>query len=433
MSTETQTLELAPEQPGEAPMRQLAPFDAQRIEAEKLKRTAETLVVTSITDKAGMALARTTRLALKAVRVSIEHRRVELVEDALRQKQAIDADAKKLKESIEELEAKMLEQEQFAERKAEEELRLKVQRRTTELAVFWNSTLPMPDLGALTVDQFDTLLADAESAHTMRLERARIEREEAEARAVKDSLRQSRAIELAPISRFITVKLTDLGEMTAEAYALLFSDAKAAEQAEQAEQERRRVENERLKKEAEVREAAAKKEREAAAAKLKAEQERAAKERAAIEDKARQEMIAAQKAREEEQRKFEAEAKKQRAEAAERERVIRDRAIEAQRIADENARAQAAKAKAEREAREKAERELKAQRDAEEAKRKAEADAAKKAARAPDKQKLLSLAQFVSELEAPAFTSAEGKALIPEINERINNLCEWLEAQAKGL
>lgn len=77
MTTESNELELAPVQAGEPPQKQILPFDHFKAELEKLKATAETLTVTSIDDKAGMKLARATRLTFRELRVSITHRHKE--------------------------------------------------------------------------------------------------------------------------------------------------------------------------------------------------------------------------------------------------------------------------------------------------------------------------------------------------------------------
>jgi hypothetical protein len=58
-----------------------------------------------------MKLARATRLTLKDLRVAVEKKRKELGEEALLQKQKIDGAAKQIREIIEPLEARLLEQE----------------------------------------------------------------------------------------------------------------------------------------------------------------------------------------------------------------------------------------------------------------------------------------------------------------------------------
>lgn len=364
-------------------MKQLAPYDEFRAKIESLKKTAETITVTDISQTAEMKIARTTRLSLKDIRVAITHRHKELKAGILEEGRRLDDGKNELLDLIAPLELRLKDQEDFVEKKAAEELRLRVQRRTEQLAQYWNPVVPMPDLGALTVDQFDTLLADAETTHNAKLAAAQKAREEAEAAEAKTALRRERSNELAPLVRFIAVKLDDLGEMTFETYAGILRDAKAAEQAEREEQERQRLENERLKKEAQEREAAAKKEREAAEA-----------------EKARLAKI----------------AEEQRQQAAEAARIARE--------ATEKAERELAAKKAQEEAAKKAQ---------EEAAKKAAEAAARKAARAPDRDKLLAFSKKVGALDVPIMATTEGCALTGEINDRINSLCEWIEAQAKTL
>lgn len=488
MSTETTELTLAPEANVDAMKRadnSIEVWNEYRAQLEKLKTTAETLVVTDVADKAGMKLARTTRLTLKDLRVNVEKKRKELGEEALRKKQAIDETAGEIKDAIAGLETRLLDQEQFAERKAEEELRLRVQRRTEQLAAFWNPAIPMPDLGALTVDQFDTVLADAETTHNTKIEAARKAEEEAETERRRQKLRYERGLEIAPLAKFLPPEVGDYGLMNSEEYQRVLFDAKSKEHKEQVEQERQRAENERLKKVAAVREEAARKEREAAAAEKARLDKQIADERKAAEEKAAKIKAEADAA-------AKVEADRQRAEEQERadilseiqgiqQQVIIARAgrvgvreggtiecmretlketedwpiidahfgaftkaaqsakdaacaairemfaAEIQRLNDEE------RTKKEREAREKAEKELAAKKAQEEAAKRAAAEADEKAARAPDRQKLLAMAQWVENIAIPSFSSAEGIALRVEITTRVNDLRDWLKAQAERL
>ncbi len=220
-------------------MKQLAPFDEFKAKAEKLRITAETLTVTDINDKAGMKLARATRLELREVRIAIEKRRKELGEHHLRETQRINGDAKVLKELIEPLEARLQDQEDFIEREAARIASEKRNARTAELAPFLSGPVSV-DLGTMTDEAYAGLLSDSKGLHEAKIAREKKEREEAEA-AVK---------------------------------------------AERERIEAQRLENERLKKEAVEREAAAEKQRQAAAAALKAEQDRAAERERVIQARA---------------------------------------------------------------------------------------------------------------------------------------------------
>lgn len=286
MSQQTEELELAPPQAGEAPMKQLAPFDAFRAQAEELKVTAETLTVTDINDRAGMKLARATRLELRDVRVAIEHRRKELGEEHLRATQRINADAKALKDIIEPLESRLKDQEEFIERELARIADEKRVARAAELAPFLNGPVSV-DLGTMTDEAYAGLLIDAKLLHN-----AKIAREKAE------------------------------------------YEAEIARQKEERERiEAQRLENERLKKEAAEREEAAKKEREAAAAALAKEREEAARREREAQARADAE---AKKLREEAAERERVAAAKAKAEAAKAQKERE--AIEAKAKADRDAR-----------------------------------------------------------------------------------------------
>lgn len=338
-------------------------------QAEKWRQQALSIKVTSLDQKAEMKLARTIRLELKDIRVAAEKTRKNLKADALMMGRAIDSVYNILEAAIVPLERHLDEQEKFAERLAEaERLRVKAEREAA-LAPYLAEGQVVPPLEVMTPDSFASFLADAKLLHEAKIEAAK----------------------------------------KAEA------DRIAKVQAEAAERERIRLENERLKKEAEEREAAAKIEREkveaeraAAAAKLKAEQEKAAAELA------EQQRIAAKAA-------AEAEAKAR----AERE------AIEAKARAErEAAEKQLAAERAERERLEK----IAANKAAAELAEAQAIIAAKAAAEAaPDKARLTKLAQDIRNLAVPAFTSKKAITLTDQIRTAIEELAVRVENAASKL
>lgn len=168
----------------------------------------------------------------------------------------------------------------------------------------------------------------------------------------------------------------------AEAAAKAEAERIAKEKADAEAREAQRIENERLRAEAAEREKALQAERAQAAAAA----EQARKEREAVEAKARAEREAAERVATEERRKRE---------AAERE--LREKQAEADRQA------------------------------------KAEAAAAKKAARAPDKTKVLDVAERLRTLQLPEVKSEEASALLGQVNMRISQLASWIEQQADQL
>lgn len=160
----------------------------------------------------------------------------------------------------------------------------------------------------------------------------------------------------------------------------------AREKAQAEERERIRLENERLKKEAEERERV-----------LKAEREKAEAERKAQEEKARKEREAAE-----------------------------------------------LKLKKEREERERVERELKAKKDAEEkariaeqkrieAEQKSARDAERKAKAAPDKQKLLSLAELIEGISLPDCKSEEAGKILIDTRRFLNTVSTFIREKTEQI
>jgi hypothetical protein len=210
--------------------------------------------------------------------------------------------------------------------------------------------------------------------------------------------------EQALVALEVDVSFYNLGDMPGETYAKLlhssqeaFTAKKAAaekaeqerlarEKAEAEERERIRVENERLRKEAAEKQAA-----------LDAEREAAAKERAAAEE--------AQRKKDEEHRA-----------AMEAERKERER-IEAEALAK-----QREQEKAERERREAEE---KARLDQEAARRQAEL--------APDKEKLVALANRIAAVEMPSVESAEAKTVIENAIGLLTKASQYVRAQSINL
>ena len=292
-------------------------WDDYREQAQKLKATAETLTVSDVTQVSEMKLARATRLTLRQLRIAIEAKRKELKEESLRRGQQIDAAAKELKDFIEPLETRLLEQEQFAERKEAERIAALVQERTSALSQY-QQIIPGVDLGALTDEQFTEMLDGARMVHEAKLEairkeeEARIAREKAEAeerervRAENERLRKEAAEREAAI------------EAERQAAA---KERQRVEQEARAEREKAeaalRAEREKAAREREAAEAEARKQRQEIEAKARAEREaaeaKAAQERAAREKLERQEEE--RRAKEEAARKEEAAAAKKAAAA----------------------------------------------------------------------------------------------------------------------
>lgn len=378
MSTEAITLELMPEAVAVIKQENLAEPSAVAIQsgfaphfaaAGEILKKCRTITVTDASQKAEIKAARDYRLALKNTRVAAEKTKKALKDESLRTGRAIDSFYNILLHLTASEEKRLQEQEDFAERQeAARKLALKTAR-VEELTAVQFSGAAFLALGDMPEPEYQAILEGAKLAHAAKLEAA--------ARAEQERI--------------------------------------AREQAEAAERERIRLENERLKAEAAKREA-----------ELKAEREAAAKEAARIAEEARieRERIAAeQKAKDESARK-EREAIEAKAKAEREAEQARNR-----RIYEEHQ----AKLRAEQEAREKLEAELKAKKDAEERKAAAERRAAKKAMLAPDSDKIRAFAGQIRALPTPAVISSEAASIVAQIKDQSEKFALWLEKKASEL
>lgn len=352
---------------------------------EELRETALKLTVTNSDQKYEMKIARATRLELKSLRIEVEKKRKELGEDLLKQTQRINGAAKEIREALETLEERLLEQEQFAEREAAKKLLELTEQRTAELNAV-GSMVPA-SVGTLSDAEFAGLLADAKALAELKAERER----------------QAEADRLAKI------------------------------EADRLERERIEAENERLKAEAAEAERLAKIEADRIAAE-RAEERRLAKieadkleaERAALEAKMQEERDAAAKAAKAAADKAAAEAKAQRdAAAAEQAKAQAERdKLQAQLEAERQAAADKAAAEA------KAQKEAAAAAAATAA---AEIKAAAKAAAAPDKAKLEAFAAEFRSLKLPSLSSPEGEAALDGIRSAMNTCYKQIKSAISTL
>ncbi len=391
---------VAAEQPGDAPMKQLAPFDSFKESIERLKTTAETLSVKDISDKAGMALARTTRLALREIRIAVEHRRKELGEAHLRAKQAVDADARGIFAMIEPLELRLKDEEQFVEREIARLQQEKREARTAEIAPFLLAPLAV-DTGIMGDTEWQATLADAKAGH-----QARIDREaEALVEAERGKIRAARTLEIAPLRQFLTGTVADLGTMTEDKFAELVTLLQGFKKKDDAEREKQRLDNLRLQKSVD-------RERQISAFTLAASLERPA-DLGELTDDAFAALLAGFKgAHTKEANRIkdasdvaEAEAKKERDKAAAALKKAQDDAAALKRAADAKK--------------------------AEDAQKEADRVAAeKKAAAAPDKAKL---AAFAEQLRALPLPAVRDSALATLVSEQRDKFAAWIEKKGEEL
>jgi colicin import membrane protein len=326
--------------------------------------------ITDDTDAEQRKKARECRLTLKRIRVNVENTRKTSKEDAVRYGKAVDGMANVLKFLCEPEEKRLEAIEEAEQRREETRIACMVADRMALIQREWGN----PAIYNLATMEEEAFLG------------------------VLDGLRQAR--------------------IAKEEEAKKAEAARVAKEKEEAEaRERQRLENERLKKEAAVRDAELKAEREAREAAEAAI--RVAKQAAELE-LAKEREAAAKK-----QAEIEAKARREREEAAKKQAEV-EAAAKRERDAVAKKQAEAAKA---------LEAEAKKERDAKAAAEKAEKAAAAKAARAPDKQKLLVwLGKFQAVLgELPGLRTGEGKNALIAVMASANDLIRVTETEIEGL
>ncbi len=170
MSNLTAPLQVALSTDGEDAKRADLPAIRQSFEAQvlELKTTAETLTVTDATQLTEMKQARKVRLSLRDVRLAVESRHKELKADILERGKALDLFKRELLAIIEPLEARMLEQECFAERaEAARQKQLATDRHALLADVHGDAT--GVDLRTMPEATWQALLSGAKSAHRKKL------------------------------------------------------------------------------------------------------------------------------------------------------------------------------------------------------------------------------------------------------------------------
>jgi colicin import membrane protein len=362
---------------------------------EKWESKVASLVVTDISQKTEMQQARLARLELKEARCTLEKTRKGLVEGLKARTGKIDSAARTIREKMEELEEKLKDSEEFAERHAAKvKAELKASREA-ELLPHLDGSAILIDLSSLSEEAWLKTLND-----TKLLKQARI-----------------------------------------DAAAKAEAERKAKEEADRIERERIAAENARLKAEAEEAARLAEIERKRIEAEREAERQEAAKKAALLAEVARKEREAA----EAERKRLEAEAKAA-AEKARKEREVAEAKARAEREAIEaKARAEreamereAAKLRAEIEAKAKADAErrakelavAKAERERLDAELKAAEEARKAAAAAPDAAKLKAYAEAIRAVPVPELANA---AIGTTLADQSNKFAVWIEAQIPKL
>lgn len=387
--------------------------------AKSVLERSRTITVTDASQKLEIKLARECRLALKNIRVEGDKTRKSLKEESLRRGKAIDGFYNILLHLVESEEQRLEGQEKIAERlEADRKATIKAEREKA-LAPYAVDTTFF-SLGEMPDETFAQLLENTRAAHEAKLAAAR-KAEEERIRLENERLKEEARVR--------------------EENARLKREAEEREAAAKAERDRlEAIAAEERRKAAEAAETA-RKEREAAEARVKAEREeseRIAAARLAEERRKADEAAAIERARfEEAQRiaaeKAAAEAKRVEAERLAAEEAARKEREEIERKAKIEREAAEARAREERIAREKAEAELRAEREAAARKAEAEAAAARLAALAPDKEKLAGFVATLRSLDVPALASDDYRTLAGTVSSKILHLADWIEAESAAI
>ncbi len=227
------------------------------------KEKAEALVVTDAGQKDLMKQAHDARLILKNIRTTVEGSRKLLKEDSLRKGKAIDNIANTIKNLITPIEDHLERQEKFVEiQEAARKETLKNERiiklQEFEVEPSFYDLANMPD------EQFDLLLEGSKTNYNNKIEAAqRAEQERIEFERIT-KLTTERKTLLLPYWQFLTEdeKAIEFGEFTDANFELIMSNAKKMKGDYDKKQEELRLENERLKKDKEDREAREKSDKE---------------------------------------------------------------------------------------------------------------------------------------------------------------------------
>lgn len=145
---------------------------------EPIRNTYKSIVVTDAGQVEQMKAAKALRLTVKEIRCAVEKKRKELTEWHLKEKQAIDKDAKKIKDRCETVELYLESQEMFADRLRAEQQQALHNSQMEQMSPFTMDATAF-NYADMTEEAFAMLLADAKAGH----ERRMIEAAEAKTKA----------------------------------------------------------------------------------------------------------------------------------------------------------------------------------------------------------------------------------------------------------
>ena len=366
-------LEVAPEQSKTL----LDGFGNLFIEAHKLVAKAKGIKVTSEDQVEEMAEAKSLRIKLMKVRTEAEKIKKAIKEPYLRGAQASQDIYNDIRDITKPEEERLMEQEKFAELAEAKRVEERHTKRVEKLSLY------VADVSVYTLREmddvtFDGLVIDCKTVFDAKIDASKREEKAKIDQEKKEKLYHDRKIILAPYSDF-----TDISKLTVETnvtdYEEIVSLAQVSKNTYEENQEKIRLENEKLKKEAD---------------------EKIAKE--AIEAK-------------------------KRADADKKIKDENDEKIRLANVAREDAEDKLKKSKELEEAR------LLEEKQEADRKVRLEEDEAKKKLLAPDKDKLIDLATAIDMIKFPAVESSQAGEIIREAVKMIDLVSRFIREKAKGL
>lgn len=224
-------------------------FDAYKKIAAEWKAKAEALVITDASQLTEMKQAGEGRKFLQKARTTIDKKRKELKENALREGQAIDSVAKALIGLIQPIEEDLATKEKYAELLEKQRQQDLHDERYLEIIEYLEEIPVGVNYGALDNGTWMAILSHAKTEHLERKRLAEEEKKRQDELLHKNNLFNERRLQLAPYQEFGFFDLTiDTNQAEFESYLKEGMDAKADYDKEQ---ENIRLENQRLKDEQE--------------------------------------------------------------------------------------------------------------------------------------------------------------------------------------
>lgn len=224
--------------------------------ASDWENKAKMLVITSVEQKAEMKMAREGRLFLKEKRIAVEKTRRALKENALREGQTIDAIAKVLTNLIVPIEKDLEEKEKFAEIQEAKRIEALNDLRAREIEPYIEFVPYGIEFGKISEEDYQKLLSGAKLQKKAKEEAERKAEEERIAKEKAVQLHNERKDQLLPYWNFIPVEHQndDFSTFTDEEWMERLDWCKSEKQKDDDAKEAQRIENERLKAEADAKE-----------------------------------------------------------------------------------------------------------------------------------------------------------------------------------